>query len=117
MQKPVGAPGWTFARWEGLDWKEVTDNSIVMNGNKSLIAVFVRETANLNDAAVPLGTPESAAPASPAPSDSGTTLIETPVKVPQAAPALPKTGGLPMGLMMLLGGMISAGGLMMKKRN
>ncbi len=110
MTAPVPATGWTFAGWFGTNGTEVTNNTILMSGNKQIIARFVTETVPIAPTPLPQAAPE----VTPAPS-IGTEVIETPIVIPQAAPVLPKTSGLPIGLLIALGGLISTGGLFLKR--
>jgi hypothetical protein len=40
MSEPVADEGWFFAGWEGTNGDEVSDDGIIMTGNKAITAVF-----------------------------------------------------------------------------
>ena len=73
MTAPVPATGWTFAGWFGTNGTEVSNNTILMSGNKQIIARFVTETVPIAPTPLPQAAPE----VTPAPS-IGTEVIETP---------------------------------------
>ncbi len=111
--------GATFVGWFGPNGAEVADNRITMNTDKSIIARF-----------------EVPAPpqASPVP-QAAPVVVEEPVilpeiipetppivmpleeEVPQAAPALPKTGGVPGALLTMLGAVLAGAGFGRKRRD
>lgn len=54
---PVGETGgWVFSNWGGQNGTEVTDNTIIMNGDKSITAVFSHLTCSVNITVVGQGT-------------------------------------------------------------
>ncbi len=98
------AEGWEFEGWQGDALN--ASNQIIMNGNKSVTAVFTEIVEEEEE-------PTPAAPAS----EPETTDVEE-----EAAPAapvdeLPKTGGVPAGIFYGLGGLIAAAGVILKKKN
>ena len=116
MQAPVPAQGWTFAGWFGANGAEVTNNSIQMTGDKSIIARFTEEIIVAPPSEIPQAAPE-VTPAPVPTEESGAEVIETPVEVPQAAPVLPKTAGFPIGLLLVLGGLVTTQGVMLRRKN
>ncbi len=115
MQAPVPAAGWVFAGWVGANGTEVSNNAILMTGSKSIVARFTPETIITPPSEVPQAAPVIVPSATPTPPAANVETIETPVEVPQAAPALPKTAGVPISLIVVLGGLITTQGLMLRR--
>ena len=125
----VPATGATFIGWSGADAGDVvseqingeTRYKITMSKARTLVATFEKLTPiadQQNALAAPEVTeqPVVVAPVVPVPAEEPAVVVDTPVSVPLAAPELPKTGGLPVGLLASLGALITAGGFMMKRR-
>lgn len=54
---PVGETGgWAFNHWDGTNGSEVINNTITMNGDKNITAVFTHLTCNVNITVVGQGT-------------------------------------------------------------
>ena len=117
--------GYKLLRWEGANANDVTvDNKITMNGPKTITAVFGLE---LEDDATPQGSSaieETVSQTLPEPEaavkeetevTAPATVLDEPVA--QAAPELPKTGGIPILVISGFGVLLAAGGMGMKRRN
>jgi len=101
--------GARFVGWFGENGSEVVNNSIVMNGSKKLIARFEampaeepEEEEEFSEEVIPEAAPE-------------TTVSDQ--DIPYDAPALPNTGGIPMGLMIGAGAGLLSAGLSLRKKN
>ncbi len=106
--------GAKFVGWSGPDGADVTaDNMLQMLQSRTLTATFAYPETTVAPAVIPQSAPEVTP--TPVP-DSGAVVIVTPVVVPQAAPALPKTGGLPVGLLMAIGTALSGSGLLLRRK-
>lgn len=100
--------GARFVGWFGENGSEVAGNSIVMNGNKKLIAKFE---------AIPEEEPEEELPEEIVPAASPEEDVVEEQDVPYDAPILPQTGGIPLGLMISAGtGLMTAGFSLRKKK-
>lgn len=80
-----------------------------MSGDKQITARFVQDIIPIVGSEILQAAPEVVPP-------TPEVIVKTPVVVPQDAPVLPKTAGVPMGLIMLLGGLLSANGFMLKRK-
>ena len=111
--------GAAFIGWFGANGAEVVDNRITMNADKTIIARFEVPTpiepAPVPEAAPPV-TEEPVIAPEPIPEAAP---IEMPLEeeIPQAAPMLPKTGGIPLLLLALVGSGLAGAGAWMRKRN
>ena len=114
------ADGAVFVGWFGPNGAEVTDNRILMTSNKEITARFeIPQTFAAAD--IPLGAPpvvtqqETPLPeAAPANAPADNVVLEQ--TVPQAAPSLPKTGGLPIGLFGLMGALVTGAGVKLRRK-
>lgn len=106
------AEGWVFSGWSGANGSEVDAlKQIYMDGNKSVTAVFNQIVAAIKQE-----------PAAQAPVAQTPAVIESQVEVtvneaiPEAPAQLPKTGGVPEVMLYGLGGLISAIGVMIRRK-
>ncbi|MCX7771737.1 MAG: LPXTG cell wall anchor domain-containing protein, partial [Clostridia bacterium] len=110
------ADGWKFDGWYGPNGNEVKNNEIIMAGDKSVIARFVPAEV-IKDEPIPEGNPvtETAITVTPA---SVTTEEEVVLDepVPQDKPVLPKTGGLPLEIILTAGVALSTSGLIIRRK-
>ncbi len=109
--------GAQFLGWSGPDGSAVTAaNYLTMSSSRTVTATFGVPIA---EAVVP-----QAAPATPAatitqePTPQSAPVVEEikSVTLPQAAPELPKTGGIPLELMTGLGALLAGSGLFLNRR-
>lgn len=130
--------GWQFVGWFGANGQEVNNNSILMNGDKTVVARFAPitdEPETIENNEVPQSAPETspepsseptAEPSStPVTTDQGSpdntnqpTGDETIVldqALPQGAP-LPKTGGVPLELILSTGAVLTTAGVVIRRR-
>ncbi len=139
------ASGWHFKGWkEGEGHFSPVDGSITMDGDKTVVAIFAKDTVPIS----PDSAPSSPEPSDPEPSDPPVQeeIIELPnEEIPEgsidinadspsqdedtitldseAIPAgdvlpesLPQTGGIPAGSLYGLGGILTAAGLFLRKK-
>ena len=117
-------PGYQFLNWTGKDSAAVADKMIQMTTSRELQANFgpltqIKEEIVAQAAPVVTTTTEPAIVVTPAPVAPASTPVEeivTPVAVPQGAPVLPKTGGIPFGIFSGLGVLLTSGGLILGRR-
>ena len=114
MTEPVPEEGWVFSGWEGTNGTEVTQDGIVMTGNKEIIAVFELIPT---EEETPQAAPEVVTPTPEAPVDELVEEIVLEEPVPLDTPVLPKTSGLPLSLLIGFGGLLTAGGIKIRKQN
>lgn len=111
---PTPSEGAIFLGWFGPDGAEVADNRILLSGNKSIIARFEIPAEVIVAPAVPEAAP-SVEP-SPVPIPEPENIQDADV-VPEDAPVLPKTAGLPIELFGLFGGGLLAVGFRLRKKS
>jgi hypothetical protein len=109
--------GASFTGWFGDNAAEVVDNRITMTENKSIIARFAVQEV-IPAPVLPQSPPAVLPEVTPEPVPVPSPEVEVPVVVvPEAAPVLPKTSGMPIELFGLLGsGMLGAGFLLRSKK-
>lgn len=113
------AAGFKFDGWAGANGSEVVKDgssySIIINGNKTIIAKFVEETQPIiEDEQVPESGDVNDSPESSEQSEN-TEQDETISDASVPLDALPQTGGIPLGLLMSAGFALATGGIMVKK--
>ena len=110
--------GARFVRWDGANGNEVSGNMIKMTGDKSVIAIFEADVILLEDAVVPEAPPEATSIPEPTVVVTPEAVISEPVldeTIPQDVPALPKTSGIPIGLLVLAGTALTTAGSFLRR--
>jgi LPXTG-motif cell wall-anchored protein len=108
---PSPAPGWQFSGWQG----DAVDNNnqINMDTNKRVTAVFTE----IQTVIIPVPVePAAQAPAVTPPAEVPQMTEVTEEVLPAGPAALPKTGGIPAGVLYGIGGLITAAGLLIRKK-
>lgn len=102
---PVPEPGVLFLGWSGEDAGDIVNNSILMNGNKSIIARF-----SSRDEERPPAEPEQES----IPVEE--TAIIPDDEIPISSLVLPKTAGIPLELLMAAGSLMVSGGIAIRRK-
>jgi LPXTG-motif cell wall-anchored protein len=113
MLQPKADEGAKFVGWFGANGEEVTtNNGILMNGNKSIIARFETEEIEIVEEEIPESgeIPEEDS----TPEESDVPIEEEPI--PEGS-ALPQTGGLPLEIMLGTGFALATGGIFLRRKN
>ena len=111
MNVAAGA-GAHFVGWEGPNGGEVSSDRISMTGSKSITAVFAEDVVAPDDVIPQSG--DATEDSSDSDNQNEAILDET---VPEAAPELPDTGGIPLELLMSVGFILTTSGVTLKKLN
>ncbi len=112
------ADGAVFVGWFGENGSEVTDNRISMTAGKTVIARFEIPVpvVEVVPEVVPETVPSVEPSIEPIP-EPISEIIVTEEPVAEAAPVLPKTGGLPLNLLFGFGTLLTASGFALKRKH
>ncbi len=122
VMTPKAGDGAQFVGWFGANGADVnSSNGILMTGNKSVIARFeaISPEVVVEDEEVPLGSdttiPQGGDTTTPQ-GDEADEEVLLDEAVPKGDAELPKTGGLPLELMLGAGFALTSGGLFLRRK-